>query len=270
MTTREFPSRLVLLGSDVSNSLSPILHRAALDAAGISLSYDALNVAPGDLEHIIEEIRRDGVAGNVTRPHKVAFHDACEVLTPVARRVGAVNTFWMEQGRLHGDNTDVEGFAYCARDLIGDRVSGAAVLLLGAGGAAAAVLAAAERWAGAKATIVSRSIAQSKSLAARFSGLATAGVDAPEAAARASLIVNATPVGQHDDRYPLALDAIPGNAAVIDLVYRRGETAWVRSLRARGNVARDGMAMLLEQGALSFTRWFGKEPDREAMRRSVL
>lgn len=270
MTTRGFPSRLVLLGSDVSNSLSPIFQRAALDAAGISLSYDALSVAPGDLEHTIEEVRRGGVAGNVTRPHKVAFHDACDVLTPIARRVGAVNTFWIEDDRLHGDNTDVEGFAYCARDLIGDGVAAADVLLLGAGGAAAAVLAAIESWSGAKATVVSRSIARSRSLAARFPGLASAEADASAAAARTSLIVNATPVGQHDDRYPLELDAVPGDAAVIDLVYRRGETAWVRSLRARGNVARDGMAMLLEQGALSFTRWFGKEPDRKAMRRSVL
>jgi shikimate dehydrogenase len=267
---RGFPSRLVLLGSDVSNSLSPIFQRAALDAAGISLSYVGVNVPPGGLEQAIEEIRRDGVAGNVTRPHKVAVHDACDVLTPVARRVRAVNTFWMEDGRLHGDNTDVEGFAYSAAELIGDRASGAEVLLLGAGGAAAAVLAAVERWSRAKATVVSRSIAQSRSLAARFPNVATAGVDAPGAAAQANLIVNATPAGQHDDHYPLELDAVPRGAAVIDLVYRRGETAWVRSLRARGNVARDGMAMLLEQGALSFTRWFGIQPDREAMRRSVL
>ncbi len=269
MSTRELPSRLVLLGTDVSSSLSPTFQRAALDAAGITLSYDAVNVAPDDLARTIEEIRADRVAGNVTRPHKVAVHDSCDVLTPIAQRVKAVNTFWIENGRLHGDNTDVEGFAYCAKDLIGD-ASGAVVLVLGAGGAAAAVLAAVEAWSDARATVVSRSFDLSQSLAARFSGLATAAHSAPEAAARAHLIVNATPAGQHDDRYPLELESVPRDAAVIDLVYRRGETPWVRALRARGNVARDGMAMLLEQGALSFTRWFGREPDREAMRRAVL
>src|SRR5687767_6569253 len=102
MSTRQLPSRLVLLGSDVTGSLSPTFQRAALAAAGIALSYDAVNVAPADLAETIEEIRRDGVAGNVTRPHKVAFHDACDVLTPTARRVKAVNTFWVENGRLHG------------------------------------------------------------------------------------------------------------------------------------------------------------------------
>lgn len=270
MTTRVFPSRLVLLGSDVTNSLSPVFQRAALAAAGISLSYEAVNVAPANLTAAIDDIRSDRVAGNVTRPHKIAFHDACDVLTPIARRVRAVNTFWIEDGRLHGDNTDVAGFAYCAKDVIAPDASGAEVLLLGAGGSAAAVLAAVEGWSAVKVTIVSRSLERSKSLAAKFPALATVGASAPEAAARANLIVNATPVGQHDDRYPLELDVVPREAAIIDLVYRRGETAWVRALRARGNAARDGMTMLLEQGALSFTRWFGQAPDREAMRQAVL
>jgi shikimate dehydrogenase len=52
---------------------------------------------------------------------------------------------------------------------------------------------------------------------------------------------------------------------VLDLVYRPHETAWVRAARARGHRAADGLAMLIEQGALAFERWFGVEPDREAM-----
>jgi len=56
----------------------------------------------------------------------------------------------------------------------------------------------------------------------------------------------------------------------MDLVYRRGGTAWARAARERGIRAADGLPMLLEQGALSFHRWFGIEPDREAMRQSLL
>jgi shikimate dehydrogenase len=56
----------------------------------------------------------------------------------------------------------------------------------------------------------------------------------------------------------------------MDLVYRKGGTAWVKAARVRGNRAADGLTMLLEQGALSFKRWFGVEPDREAMRQSLL
>jgi shikimate dehydrogenase len=83
------------------------------------------------------------------------------------------------------------------------------------------------------------------------------------------LIVNATPVGQQNDEHPLDVGSVPAGAAVIDLVYRREETSWVRALRERGNPATDGLSMLLEQGAIAFRRWFGMEPDRDAMRRSV-
>jgi len=84
------------------------------------------------------------------------------------------------------------------------------------------------------------------------------------------LIVNATPVGQQNDDMPIEISKIPKKAAVMDLVYRRGATPWVKAARKRGMRAADGLPMLIEQGALSFTRWFGREPDREAMRQSLV
>ena len=63
---------------------------------------------------------------------------------------------------------------------------------------------------------------------------------------------------------------VPRKAAVMDLVYRRGATPWVKAARKRGNRAADGLPMLIEQGALSFKLWFGLEPDREAMRQSLV
>jgi len=269
MGTPSYPSRLVLLGSDVGSSLSPVFQRAALAAAEIPVSYDAVEVTVANLSKKIDEIRQLKIGGNVTRPHKVAFHDACDELTPIAARVGAVNTFWMSEGRLHGDNTDVGGFDTSVRELIGDKLEGLNVLVLGSGGAAAAVLAAVERWPGARATLVSRSAAQASRLAERYPGVAAVESDAVLAARAASLIVNATPIGHRDDAHPLDPSAVPRSAAVLDLVYRRGETAWIKALRANGNAARDGMTMLLEQGALSFRRWFGIDPDRAAMLQSL-
>lgn len=269
MPTPSHPSRLVLLGGDVGPSLSPVFQRAALEAAGIRLSYDAVDVTPEDLPKQIEEIRERNIAGNVTRPHKAFFHAACDALTPIAERVGAVNTFWMHQGRLHGDNTDVGGFETSVRELVGDKLRGLQVLVLGSGGAAAAVLAAVERWPGARAMIVSRNPSKAARLAERYKGVAEVEADPVRAAQMAGLIVNATPVGQRDESQPLEASLIPRETAVLDLVYRRGETAWIRALRANGNSARDGMTMLLEQGALSFRQWFGMDPDRRAMSESL-
>ncbi|HEX9310377.1 MAG TPA: hypothetical protein VF887_06160, partial [Gemmatimonadaceae bacterium] len=93
---------------------------------------------------------------------------------------------------------------------------------------------------------------------------------AERAVTDATLIVNATPIGQHDDDQPLDVATISKTSAVMDLVYRRGGTPWVKAAREKGVRAADGLTMLLEQGALSFNRWFDKEPDREAMRQSLL
>ncbi len=90
-----------------------------------------------------------------------------------------------------------------------------------------------------------------------------------EALDGADFLVNATPVGSRDDAFPLPVAALPHGARVFDLVYRRGESAWVRAARAAGHEALDGLPMLLEQAALAFERWFGFAPDRAVMAASV-
>ncbi len=60
-------------------------------------------------------------------------------------------------------------------------------------------------------------------------------------------------------------DALDPRASVLDLVYRPGETDWVRACRARGLRAQDGLQVLVEQGAAAFHAWFGFEPSRDVM-----
>ena len=267
---KKLPGRLVLLGHPVSHSLSPLFQNAALRAADIPLTYEAIDVAPRDLRTLLRQLKNIDAAGNVTIPHKAAVHASCDEMSDLGARVGAVNTFWFESDRLHCDNTDVGGFDAAARALVGDEIAGARVVVLGSGGAAAAVLAAIEQWSGARAVLIGRNAERAAALARRFRDVARVGKSADAAIAEATLIVNATPIGQHDDERPLDVKIIPKTAAVMDLVYRRGGTPWVKAARKRGNRAADGLPMLLEQGALSFQRWFGIEPDREAMRQALL
>ena len=137
------PTRLVLLGSPVAHSLSPLFQNAALESAGLPVRYEALDVAPDRLCDLLEELAREGAAGNVTVPHKEAVFARCVTRSVIAERVGAVNTFWSVSGQLHGDNTDVGGFARTAGALVGEGGATSRIALLGAGGAAAAVCVAA-------------------------------------------------------------------------------------------------------------------------------
>jgi shikimate dehydrogenase len=262
---RPRPTRLVLLGHPVSHSLSPVFQNAALRAAGIPLTYEACDVTPSGLETLLGVLARDGAAGNVTAPHKAAVAGACAHLTPVARQVGAVNTFWTENGALMGDNTDVQGFHNAVVHLRGGAPSQATIAVLGAGGAAAAVLAAIAAWDRCTARVWNRTPERARAICARFPGVAIPVETAASAAAGVALVVHATTVGVIGDAIPIDPADLPATADVMDLVYRRGETAWVRQARARGLRAVDGLPMLIEQGALAFERWFGETPDRGAM-----
>jgi len=85
------------------------------------------------------------------------------------------------------------------------------------------------------------------------------------------VLVNATPLGLHArDLVPIPPGLAPEAQVALDLVYAKGETPWVRALRARGIRAADGRTMLVAQGAASFERWFpGIPAPREIMRAAV-
>jgi len=262
------PSRLVLLGNPVSHSLSPVFQNAALRSAGIPLTYEAIEVAAPDLGHVLALLAEDNAAGNITIPHKEAAVALCARLSPLAERVGAVNTFWMEDaaggGVLVGDNTDVGGFELLVKSTM-DALPRGRIALLGAGGAAAAALAAIEKWPGCEVTLYNRSQTRLARLASRFPVVTRTALTAEEAVQGAMLVVNASASGLEDDQFPVPIEALPFDAAVVDLVYRRGETPWVRAALACGHRASDGLPMLIEQGALSFEKWFGRPAPRASM-----
>lgn len=264
------PGRLVLLGHPVAHSLSPVMQNAALEAAGITLSYEALDVTPDDLSETLDSLAADGAGGNVTVPHKESAARRMNQLSPIAARVGAINTFRTSHlGELIGDNTDVAGFTALARLAIGETPAGARLAVIGAGGAARAILAAVETWKDSLITVHARRLDAARELVERFKSFASAELLSFDNPLDCDIVVNATTVGLADESLPVPLELLPQRAVVLDLVYRPGETAWVRAARASGRVASDGLPMLVEQGAASFEIWFGMAPDREAMWRAV-
>lgn len=262
------PGRLVLVGHPVAHSRSPQLQNAALDAAGIAMRYESEDVPAERLVMVLQGLRALRAAGNVTIPHKEAVALLCDRLTPLATRVGAVNTFWHEEDVLWGDNTDVAGFDAMAA-CVGVSLEGAVVACLGSGGAARAVCAAVERWPGARVQLWGRRPTAATELAAAFPGAVRAFATPHEAVDGCTVVVNATSIGMRDEELPLPPALLPRDVAVMDLVYRPGETRWVREARLRGLRGADGREMLLAQGAAAFSRWFGFVPDVARMRRAV-
>ena len=204
--------------------------------------YVALRCDASEFPGLLVGIARAGGAGNVTIPHKARAAELVDVPTEAVIRTGACNTFWLEDGRIHGDNTDVAGFRAAVRTLLGS-VHGARVLLLGAGGAASAAVAGLVEEGAARIAIHARSPERARSLAARFDAgprievLEDLGREGPGALTWWSM---QTPLSLHADDRSHSLRARAGVAAALDLVYAPGETAWVHEARRRGIAAADG------------------------------
>lgn len=244
--------------------------------------YSAMDVDADALAATLRELASEGAGGNVTIPHKEAVASLAVRCTPIAQRVGAVNTFWFENGALVGHNTDVEGveraldsLLAASRDVSDDaphrmhrtpaRLDGVRCALLGAGGSAGAALVALDRLGAADVRLWSRTAERARALSARVGRAVTVCSTAEEAVQGAEVVINATPIGLSDATHPVPPAALDPRAAVLDLVYRPGETNWVRASRARGLRAQDGLLVLVEQGAAAFRSWFGVEPSRDAM-----
>ena len=129
---------LALLGDPVDHSLSPVIQNAAFREAGVDGVYVALRCEAPDLVGFMHGLGRAGGGGNITLPYKQKAASFLDERSEAVRRTGACNTFWGRDGKVCGDNTDVEGFRRALKHFLGRSSEGFRVLLLGAGGAARA------------------------------------------------------------------------------------------------------------------------------------
>ncbi|RTH20553.1 shikimate dehydrogenase family protein, partial [Thermus scotoductus] len=102
--------RLAVLGYPITHSLSPAMHRYALDSLGLRGSYGALETPLEVLKDHLEEVRREYRGVNLTIPLKEAALPLLDWVSPEAQAIGAVNTVLSVEGRLLGFNTDAPGF----------------------------------------------------------------------------------------------------------------------------------------------------------------
>lgn len=267
--------RAFVVGWPISQSRSPLIHGHWLKVHGLAGSYERLAIAPEAIEAFLRDLPSSGWAGgNVTVPHKeTAFRIAAEK-DAVALATGAVNTLWIDGGRLCGSNTDAAGFLAN----LDDRAAGwdanpRTAVVLGAGGAARAVV-----WGligrGHAVRIVNRTLARAEELAARFGAGATAHgfADLPRLLPDASILVNTTSLGMAGKGdLDVDLGLLPVDALVTDVVYVPLVTPLLAAAAARGHRTVDGLGMLLHQAVGGFERWFGVRPTvTEALRALVL
>jgi shikimate dehydrogenase len=277
-----------VLGDPVRHSLSPAMHNAALAELGLEWAYLALPTPAADLATVVRGLEAMGCRGlSVTIPHKQAVAELCRERSPLAQRVGAVNTLVpLDGGGWMGTNTDVEGFMAPLRQ---GPWQGKRSLVLGCGGSARAVVAALVELGFGAITVAAR---RSEALAAfaqtccpwapQLTALAWSdlGGAADRSLAQADLVVNTTPMGMASATDPTAalvcplnpaqLDQLRPGTTVYDLIYTPRPTELLRQAAHRGCPTQDGLEMLVQQGAAALRLWSGLETVPTAAMRAAV
>ena len=254
-----------VIADPVRHSISPVIHNRAFQYRRMEAVYLPFLVPPPQLRDFFSLAEKLPIAGfSVTIPHKQKIIRYLDIVDPLARRIGAVNTVWRKGGKWRGTNTDTAGVTIpLGRQL---RLRNASVLIVGNGGAArGAAYALAD--AGAKISVVGRNADRVRALAKACNAeplmreqLASRHFDA---------LVHATPLGMFphvDDCY---FDGAVPAEVVFDMVYNPLETVLIKRAREQGKTVVPGLQMFIEQAVRQFEIWTGETAPRSLMEKAA-
>lgn len=271
-------------GNPITHSKSPLIHQSFAEQARQTIHYGRLQPDISSFAVAAKSFFAAGGKGmNVTVPFKLDAQAFADELTSRAQLAGAVNTLWIKDGKIYGDNTDGAGLV---RDLLaqGIAIHQSRVLLLGAGGAARGVIGPLLEQSPKCLVIANRSNAKAQELVKLFADLAASTESALESRALAELedaektpypfdlVINATAAGL-TDQSPLSTQAVANifvpSSFAYDMVYGKS-TAFMQQALQKGARVSDGLGMLVEQAADAFLLWRGETLAKAIDPRAVL
>ncbi len=275
-------SFLALIGNPVSHSLSPIMQNAAIQYLELDLIYIAIPCKNEDLEIIVNSLKKMNCKGlNITIPFKQKVFNYCSEISPVAKKVKAINTLKLKGNKdWSGTNTDIDGFIYPLKNL---NLIKKTSIVLGSGGAARSVIQGLINLKLSKITIISRNKNSLNELITNFKndikieGIVNTNTKIDNLIQKTDLIVNTTPVGMskttNENELPFGQSIwnnINSNTIVYDLIYNPSPTPFLKFCDKKGCMTIDGLQMLIAQGAKSLSFWTnGLEVPFEVMHEAI-
>ncbi len=271
---RETVRNAFVCGHPIDHSRSPLIHNTWLHDHQISGTYTPVDVAPNQFDAFVQSIKAGKfVGGNITIPHKEAAFKLVDHADETAKLIGAANTLWMDEGRLHATNTDAYGFAANLDERAEGWDETKTALVVGAGGASRAIIHALLGRGFTDIHVANRTIERAVELRDRFGPAISAHtIDAlNEVVASAGLIVNTTSLGMKGEGdIPLDLTNARPTALVTDIVYVPLITPFLRAAANAGLKTADGLGMLLHQAVPGFEKWFGIRPKVSSTLRDLI
>lgn len=277
---RTLNTSYAVLGHPIEHSLSPTIHRTFADQLGITLSYQSIDVEPGEFAEFWQRGPGQKLAGaNVTIPLKQLAYELCDEVGANAKEAGAVNTIAWRDQKLFGFNTDGVGLLTDLMQNLAQPINGKRLLLIGAGGAARGILGPLLRQAPRELVIANRTLRNAEWIFEQYReqvssidglGMCISALADLDQAGQFDGIINATSLGHNGGRFNLPASLLQNHSWCYDLSYGSAAkpfTTWAATSGCR--VVHDGLGMLVEQAAESFRHWHGLSPRTAPVLRSV-
>jgi shikimate dehydrogenase len=251
--------KFLVIGNPIDHSLSPKLHNYWIKNNNIKAVYDKQKLNENDLENIISQLRRKKIHGiNVTVPFKKAVIPFLDELTVDANKTKSVNTIYLNNNKLIGDNTDIIGFQKSVDDFKYD-LNNKEVFILGAGGVVPSIVFALIKMKVSKIIISNRTREKAEILKNLFKEIE---IIEWGKVPNFDMIINATSVGlKKEDRINIDFPTSAKNKFFYDVIYNPKETNFLKTGKSLGNKTLNGKLMFIYQAISAFNIWHGLEPE---------
>jgi len=252
-------NKYLVIGNPIDHSLSPKLHNFWINANNLNAIYEKKRLHEEDLKNLMQEVKKKTIHGiNVTVPFKKAVIPHLDYLSEESKNTQSVNTIYLENDKLIGHNTDIEGFERSLSDLKIETIN-KKVLILGAGGVVPSIIFALNKMKISKIIVSNRTKSKADNLNNLFKNLKIVEWgEIPEV----DIIINATSIGlKNADKIDLDFSKIGKNKLFYDLIYKPNETNFLKIGKKLGNRTENGKLMFIYQAFGAFKIWHGIEPE---------
>ena len=256
-----------VIGNPIEQSKSPTIHQNFAQQFGLSLHYNKMLSTPKQFEQDVTGFFNNGAIGlNVTAPFKQQAFDMADSLSDKAKLASAVNTLYIEEGKLVGDTTDGRGLV---RDLLFNNIdiNNKVVLLIGAGGAARGCVMDLLEQNPKKLIICNRTLAKAEAIVSVVNDPRCEAVSFEDVPRNCQLVINSTSCSLSNEIPNIDVLRFANAEVAYDMSYKSETTsfnAWIEQNTQAKTI--DGLGMLIEQAAESFRIWHGQLPDTTSLR----
>ena len=252
-------NKYLVIGNPIEHSLSPKLHNFWIKTNNLDAIYEKKKINENKLVDLILEIKKKNIHGiNVTVPFKKAVIPYLDKLTFESESTQSVNTIYLEDNKLVGHNTDIEGFERSIQDLKLDLINKKA-LVLGAGGVVPSIIFALNKMKVSEVIISNRTKSKAESLKDLFKNIRIVEWgEIPEF----DIIINATSLGlKKEDDMNLDFSSVGKNKFFYDVIYNPKETNFLKMGKKLGHKTENGKLMFIFQAHLAFNIWHKVKPE---------